>query len=243
VQLADDDALGAVDDELAAAQHDRHVAEVDFFLDRLLFDEAQPDAERTTVGQPQLPALGCGIARLAQLVPDVLEPVLPVVAFDGENFAENLFETLVGAAVGPFIQLQESRVRLGLNLGEIRELEIALNMSERPDLLELERTLRGNRHASPCFTHTWQRLPTRRCWNLAGPSRAAAAGDTSARPRTETGTAVSLPPILAVCQKKHAVADRSSPTAPGRRRLIHRAPQFVRTGDQRAHHLRRQLCP
>ena len=29
VELADDDALGAVDDELAAADHDRHVAEVD----------------------------------------------------------------------------------------------------------------------------------------------------------------------------------------------------------------------
>ena len=33
VQLADDDALGPVDDELAAADHDGHVAEVDFFLD------------------------------------------------------------------------------------------------------------------------------------------------------------------------------------------------------------------
>ena len=37
VQLAHHDALGAVDDELAAAEHDRHVAEVDLFLDRLLF--------------------------------------------------------------------------------------------------------------------------------------------------------------------------------------------------------------
>ena len=33
VELADDDALGAVDDELAAADHDRHVAEVDLLLD------------------------------------------------------------------------------------------------------------------------------------------------------------------------------------------------------------------
>src|SRR5207244_6191809 len=45
VQLADDDALGAVDDELAAADHDRHVAEVDLLLNRLVLDEAQPDAE------------------------------------------------------------------------------------------------------------------------------------------------------------------------------------------------------
>ena len=35
VELAHDHALGAVDDELAAADHDRHVAEVDLFLDRV----------------------------------------------------------------------------------------------------------------------------------------------------------------------------------------------------------------
>jgi hypothetical protein len=34
VQLADDDALGAVDDELAAADHDRDLAEVHPLLDR-----------------------------------------------------------------------------------------------------------------------------------------------------------------------------------------------------------------
>ena len=56
VQLADHDALGAVDDELAAAEHDRHVAQVDFFLDRLLLGQPQPDAEGPAVGQPQLAA-------------------------------------------------------------------------------------------------------------------------------------------------------------------------------------------
>ena len=46
VELADDDALGAVDDELAAADHDRHVAEVDLLLDRgLALVQAEPDAE------------------------------------------------------------------------------------------------------------------------------------------------------------------------------------------------------
>ena len=46
VQLADHHPLGAVDDELAAAEHDRHVAQVDFFLDRLLLGQAEPDLER-----------------------------------------------------------------------------------------------------------------------------------------------------------------------------------------------------
>ncbi len=43
VQLAHDDALGAVDDELAAADHDRQVAQVDLLLDRLarLFRRSQ----------------------------------------------------------------------------------------------------------------------------------------------------------------------------------------------------------
>src|SRR5205823_651245 len=58
MQLADDDALGAVDDELAAADHDGHVAEVDLFLDRLgVLHEAQPDTEGPAVGEAQLPAL------------------------------------------------------------------------------------------------------------------------------------------------------------------------------------------
>ncbi len=73
VQLADHDALGAVDDELAAAEHDRHVAQVDFFLDRLLLGQPQPDAERPAVGQPQLAALVRRVARLAQLVAQVLQ--------------------------------------------------------------------------------------------------------------------------------------------------------------------------
>ncbi len=37
VQLGDDHALGAVDDELAAADHDRDLAEVDLLLDGLSF--------------------------------------------------------------------------------------------------------------------------------------------------------------------------------------------------------------
>ncbi len=73
VQLAHHDALGAVDDELAAAEHDRQVAQVDFFLDRLLFVEPQPDAERPAVGQPQLAAFIRLVARLAQLVAQVLQ--------------------------------------------------------------------------------------------------------------------------------------------------------------------------
>ena len=117
MQLADDDALGPVDDELAAAEHDRHVAEVDLFLDRLLFDEPQPDAERAAVRQAELPALGRRVARLAQLVAEILEPVLAVVAFDREDLAEDLLDSLALAFAGTAVELQETGVRLGLNAG------------------------------------------------------------------------------------------------------------------------------
>jgi hypothetical protein len=67
VQLADHHPLGTVDDELAAAHHDRQVAQIDLFLDRLLAIQPQPNPQRPAVGQPQLAALR-GVTRLAQFV-------------------------------------------------------------------------------------------------------------------------------------------------------------------------------
>ncbi len=119
VQLAHHDALGAVDDELAAAEHDRQVAQVDFFLDRLLLVEPQPDAERPAVGQPQLAAFIRLVARLAELVAQVLELELLVVAFDREDFAQHAFQAFVFALFRRGIVLQEARVALRLDLGEI----------------------------------------------------------------------------------------------------------------------------
>src|SRR5690606_33957794 len=95
VQLAHHDALGAVDDELAAAEHDRHVAQVDFLLDRLLLGEPQPDLEGPPVGQPQLPALVRLVPRLAQFVADVFQPQGLVVALDREDLAQHAFDALV----------------------------------------------------------------------------------------------------------------------------------------------------
>ena len=119
VQLADHDALGAVDDELAAAEHDRHIAQVDFFLDRLLLVEPQPDAERPAVGQPQLAAFVRLVARLAQLVAQVLELERLVVALDREDLAQHAFEAVVLALVGGRFVLQERCVAVGLDLRQI----------------------------------------------------------------------------------------------------------------------------
>ena len=120
VELADDHALGAVDDELAAADHDRHVAQVDRFLERrLALVEAQPDVERPAVGQPELPALVGIVPRLAQIVPEVFQLQCLVVALDREDFAEDAFQSGVGSLFGGIVGLEEPLVAAGLDLGQI----------------------------------------------------------------------------------------------------------------------------
>ena len=119
VQLADDDALGTVDDELAAAEHDRHVAQVDFLFDRLLFGQPQPDAERAPVGQPQLAAFVGFVARLAQLVADVFQPQGLVVALDRENLPQHRLDSLILPLLQRNLVLQEPFVAAGLDVGQI----------------------------------------------------------------------------------------------------------------------------
>ncbi len=122
VQLADHDAFGAVDDELAAAEHDRHVAEIDFFLDRLLLGQLEPDAERPAIGQSQLATLVRLVPRLAQLVAQVFEPQRLVVAFDRKDFAQHRLDPLIDPLAGGLVVLQEPLVTAGLDLGEIGDL-------------------------------------------------------------------------------------------------------------------------
>ena len=124
VQLADDDALGPVDDELAATDHDRHVAEIDFFLLRgaVRLAQTQPDAERPTVGQTQLTAFVGVVTRLAEFVLDILQRRFLVVAFDRENLAHHPFEAGRGSAIVTHVELQKAVVRASLDFREVRNL-------------------------------------------------------------------------------------------------------------------------
>src|SRR5262249_25921399 len=123
VQLADDDALGAVDDELAAADHDRHVAEVDLLLDRLLLVEPEPDAKGPAVGQPELPAFVGAVAGLAQLVLDELQVERLVVALDREDLSEHRLQPDVLTLLRRQVELEEAVVGLGLHLGQVGHLD------------------------------------------------------------------------------------------------------------------------
>ncbi len=88
MELGNDHAFRAVYDELPATDHDRHVTEVDQVLLNLiavLADKTQSDAERHPEGQAQLAALIGSVARLAQLIVDVMQGQVSVVACDGEH--------------------------------------------------------------------------------------------------------------------------------------------------------------
>ncbi len=122
MQLADRDALAAVDDELAAADHDRDLAEVDLLLDRLGLDQADPDLERVAVGHAQLATLLDRVPRAAEFITDVLETQGLVVRVDREHLAQQGLEPLHLAPVGRDLGLQEAEVRLRLHLDEVGDL-------------------------------------------------------------------------------------------------------------------------
>ena len=135
VELADDDPLGTVDDELAAADHDRHVAQVDRFLERrLALVEPEPDVERPAVGQAELAALVGVVARLAQVVAEVLQLERLVVALDREDLAEDAFQPRVAALVGRQVGLEEPLVAAGLDLGQVRNRKLVGDPAEIPFL-------------------------------------------------------------------------------------------------------------
>ncbi len=150
VQLADDHPFGAIDDELAAAEHDGDVAQVDLFLDRLFLGEAKPNLERPAVGQPQLATLVRLVPRLAQLVAQVFHLERLVVALDGKDLPQHPFQPLVLALGRRDFVLEEVVVALGLNLGQIGDRVRRPPAAKVSDFLGLETSLgRGSHEVRP----------------------------------------------------------------------------------------------
>ena len=124
VELGDDDALGAVDDERAALGHHRDFAHVDFLvLDEVFLAEAELHVERHGVGDAFAEALDLGVLGIAEGVGNVLERQALVVGLDRENLAENRLEALGLALLLGHALLQEVEVGRDLNLDQIRRLD------------------------------------------------------------------------------------------------------------------------
>ena len=116
-ELADDDALGAVDHERALVGHPRVVAHVDALaldLAGLLDEELDVDVERLAEGQVLGPALILGVLGLAELVVEELElHHLGGEVLDRADLVEQLAK--------PF--LDEPLERVELQLDQVRDRE------------------------------------------------------------------------------------------------------------------------
>ena len=131
VELADNDALGPVDDERALRGHERKFAHVDFFFFRaLLVLEAEGHMERRAEGFAF--ALRFERAELGRtnVIADILEHHFFVITRNGEHFAKNGFEAGVLALGRRGALLQEFLVGIDLQLDEVGRFRGFLEFSE-----------------------------------------------------------------------------------------------------------------
>ena len=115
VQLAHDDALGAVYNEAAALGHHVDVAhEYALFLRAVFLPQAESDVQGDRVGRALLYALYFAHLRPHEVVGDVFELVLAVVAFYRENFAEHRVKADLPALRRRDVHLKE--IHIGIEL-------------------------------------------------------------------------------------------------------------------------------
>ena len=120
VELGDDDALGAVDDEGAAVGDHRDLAHQDLFvLEGALLTEAELEHHRDRVGRAFADALEFGLLGQHQAVLEVLETEVAVVALHREGLAEDRVEADVLAGGRGLVQLQEIVEREDLVLDQV----------------------------------------------------------------------------------------------------------------------------
>ncbi len=174
MHLADDHALGAVDDESAVHRHERHVAHVDILLldiDHRLGlglwidlerGEAQRYAHRCGIGQAALAAFVGIVFRVLELVMIKVEVRGAREVHDRKYRTERLLEARDIARLR--VRAQELLVALALNLDEVRHLgnlvDVAENLADAPRIgLETAGCLTrcGDRfagHVLPCARRT-----------------------------------------------------------------------------------------
>ena len=131
VQLRDDHALGAVDNERAVTRHHRHIAEEHVLLTHILAVlETERGMERLRVGVTVAERLGERILLIAEPVAHEVEHVAAVEARHGEDLVEDRLKTLLLALRGRNIRLEEVIVACRLDLDEIRRCIGILELSE-----------------------------------------------------------------------------------------------------------------
>ena len=141
VELRDDHAFGAVDDESAVGRHDRHVAEKHvLFAHVVAVAETERRIKRARVRLAVDEGLEIRFLRRVEMVAYEIKAVAAVKRRDGEYFLEYGLEALRLALCGRDVRLQKLLIRLRLDLDEIRRrlghaLKLAEYLSFRTHLL------------------------------------------------------------------------------------------------------------
>ena len=140
MQLADDDALCAVDDEGAQGREQGQLTEVNLFLDdvarplhlahHLVDHELERGLERRGIGHVALDALLDGVLRLAKGIAHELQREVLVDVRDGEQVLEDPLESDVLALVGGGIRLQQRFERARLDVEQMRHVLLGLELGE-----------------------------------------------------------------------------------------------------------------
>ena len=140
VQLRDQHALGAVDDEGAVVRHERDLAHVDLLLLDLLHlavgrlavveEQLHPHAQRRGIGQAAHHAFADIERRLAELVVHVVQGGVARVADDGEHRAERGMEAHVLQAARPHALLEEALVGVDLDLQQVGDFHGLRQLAE-----------------------------------------------------------------------------------------------------------------
>ena len=132
VQLRDDHALGAVDDERAVRRHDRHVAEEHLFLaDVLAVLQAEGRLEGADVALAVHQRLEIALLLGLELVAHEVELVAAVVRGDGEYLLEYGLKALVLPLLRVDVALEEVAVRLRLDVNQVRHRRLhAMELAE-----------------------------------------------------------------------------------------------------------------
>lgn len=133
VQLRDDHALGAVDDEGTVAGHQRNFAEIDLLLlhvlDRLgrrlavVDHQTHGHAQRRAIAHAALTAFTLVKHRLTQLVTDVLQRSVAAVAGNREHRLQCRVQTEVLTLVRLHVFLQEFAIGIHLDGKQERHFE------------------------------------------------------------------------------------------------------------------------
>ena len=131
LNLRHDHAFGAVDDELAAADHQRHRAEIHFFVDDRVFAlQAALDLQRRAVGQAERPALVGRVARLAQIVFQEIQRDRFVIRQNRKHFLKDRLQTVALAFVRQHINLKELGVKFALCFTQVGNIDQMFGTTE-----------------------------------------------------------------------------------------------------------------